>query len=196
MKTSANGRALIEAFEGLYLKAYHDSAGVLTIGYGHTNAAGPPKVVPGMRITTKYADEILSADLATVEKEVARAIHVPLTQWQFDALVSFHFNTGAISKGTVDDKLNHGNVDAAMRTLRQYQYAGGHLLRGLTRRREAEELLFRGSVMAALALAEVPPTKVDELAELEELAYERTHPVKKKTWVSLLQCLLNRLSRI
>lgn len=153
MKTSDNGRAFIEAFEGKFLKTYDDGTGVLTIGYGHTTAAGPPKVVAGMTITDAQCDQILAADLGAVEKDVARLIKVPLSQSQFDALVSFHFNTGALGSGTVDDKINAGNIDAAMATLLQYVNGGGKVMNGLVRRRKAERLMFLGQVEAAMALA-------------------------------------------
>lgn len=154
MKTSDNGRAFIEAFEGLYLHDYDDGTGVITIGYGHTNLAGvPPKVFKGQRITEPQADEILAADLAAVERDVVKFIRVPITQSQFDALVSFHFNTGALGKSTIDDKFNAGNVPGAMATLLQYDHAGGRQMDGLTRRRQAERLLFIGQVEQGMKLA-------------------------------------------
>lgn len=154
MKTSAEGRELIEAFEGLFLRAYYDSVHVLTIGYGHTNLADvPPFVTPSMTITKEQADEILAADLEAVERDVSKFITVPLKQYEFDALVSFHFNTGKLRTGTIDDKINAGDKPAAMQTLLQYNRAGGQVLRGLTRRRNAERLMFEGSVPAALNLA-------------------------------------------
>jgi len=154
MKTSADGRALIEAFEGLFLTAYYDSVHVLTIGLGHTNLAGTaPFVSPGMTITAQEADAILAVDLAKVEADVAKAIKVPLAQYEFDALVSFDFNTGKLRAGSVDDKINANDKAAAMATLLQYDRAGGKVLRGLTRRRNAEKLMFEGNVKAALDLA-------------------------------------------
>ncbi len=154
MKTSPDGRALIEAFEGLFLKTYYDSVHVLTIGYGHTNLADvPPFINPGDTITQQQADEILAADLAAVEKNVSKVIHAPLKQYEFDALVSFDFNTGKLRSGSVDDKINRGDKTAAMQTLLQYNKAGGQVLRGLTRRRQAEKLLFEGHIQEALTLA-------------------------------------------
>src|SRR6185437_9224903 len=105
MKTSATGRKLIERFEGLILQAYDDANdhivkpgqlvhGTLTIGYGHTSAAGPPRVYVGQVIDQPTADGILGADLASVEIEVEHLVKVLLNQNQFDALVSFQFNTG------------------------------------------------------------------------------------------------------
>lgn len=158
MKTSENGRRFIEVFEGLFLHTYDDGTGVLTIGYGHTSAAGPPKVARGQTITEAQADQILSDDLAAVEKNVARCIKVPMTQEQFDALVSFDFNTGSLAKSSIDDKINAGNVSAAMATLLQYDHAGGRQMAGLTRRRQAERLVFIGQVNAGMKLAGTKPT--------------------------------------
>lgn len=153
MKTSADGRAFIEAFEGKFLKTYDDGTGVLTIGYGHTSAAGPPAVARGQTITEAQCDEILANDLAAVEKNVERLIKAPMTQSQFDALVSFDFNTGSLGKGSIDDKINAGDPTAAMATLLQYDHAGGRQMAGLTRRRQAERLLFTGQVAQGMKLA-------------------------------------------
>jgi lysozyme len=154
MKTSPNGRAFIEAFEGKYLHAYDDGTGVITIGYGHTNLAGvPPRVFAGQTISELQADQILADDLSTVEKDVERFIRVPMTQAQFDALVSFHFNTGALGKSTIDNKFNIGDINGAMQTLLMYDHAGGRQMAGLTRRRKAERLMFLGNVVSAMALA-------------------------------------------
>jgi lysozyme len=155
MKTSASGRAFIEAFEGRFLRTYDDGTGVLTIGFGHTTAAGPPPVVKGMTITDAQCDSILANDLAAVELQVERIIKVPLKQYQFDALVSFEFNTGSLAKSSIDDKINAGSPSAAMATLLQYDHAGGRQMAGLTRRRRAEKLMFMGDVQGALTIAGV-----------------------------------------
>ena len=88
--TSEKGIEFIKSYEALVLKAYDDSTGVWTIGYGHT--AG---VMPGMEITESQAVEFLQADLKRFEESVNRYVTVPLTQNMFDALVSFTFNLGA-----------------------------------------------------------------------------------------------------
>jgi GH24 family phage-related lysozyme (muramidase) len=95
MQTSTAGRAAIARREGTKLVAYQDSGGVLTIGTGHTSAAGAPHVTAGMGITAAEADQILSRDLAATEAAVTKAVHVPLAQHEFDALVSLAFNIGA-----------------------------------------------------------------------------------------------------
>lgn len=157
MKTSAPGRALIEKFEGLILGAYDDFTdkivksgqrvrGTLTIGYGHTSAAGPPKVYVGMRITREQADAILAADLASVEVEVEHLVKVPLNQNQFDALVSFQFNTGSLGKrgNSLLRALNAKDYPGAARAFLLYNRSKGRVMSGLTRRRKAEKQLFEG----------------------------------------------------
>ncbi len=159
MKTSAAGRAFIEAFEGLFLHAYDDGTGVLTIGYGHTSAAGPPRVYRGMTITQPEADQILSADLASVELEVAHLIHRPLNQYQFDALVSFEFNTGWLSHSgcSLRRAVEAGNDRLAEADFALYDRAGGQVLRGLVRRRHGEAEMFAGNVQTALQIAGAKP---------------------------------------
>lgn len=166
MKTSAEGRELIEAFEGLmrtipgrpgFYTTYYDSVGVLTIGYGHTNLGNiPPHITPGMVLSRDECDQALGNDLASFERDVERIMagH-PLRQYEFDALVSFDFNTGSLGRSSIDDKLKRGDTKGAMATLLQYDHAGGKKLAGLTRRRKAERLLFLGSVNQALELAGV-----------------------------------------
>lgn len=141
MKTSITGRKFIEQFEGLSLNAYQDSGGIWTIGYGHTSAAGSPHVEHGQRITSEQADQILGMDLGKVEQEVLNAVYVPLEQCQFDALVSFHFNCGAIGK--IAPLLNAHNFEGAANLMGQWTHDHqGHLLSGLQRRRTAERAMF------------------------------------------------------
>lgn len=142
MKTSSQGRKFIEGFEGLYLKTYNDGTGVQTIGYGHTTAAGPPKVYRGQVITEEQADQILSDDLGKVETQVNTLVRVPINQNQFDALVSFHFNTGALGRSTVLKKLNAGDTKGAADALLLYNRGGGRVMAGLVRRRQAERKMF------------------------------------------------------
>src|SRR5204862_725991 len=73
MNTTLEGRSLIEAREGVRLKAYRDSVGIWTIGVGHTSAAGPPAVVPGLGLTAAQASDILRQDLAQFARAVAQA---------------------------------------------------------------------------------------------------------------------------
>ena len=159
MKTSDAGRKFIESWEGLILGAYDDHndhivpvggtpIGVLTIGYGHTDAAGPPKVYVGQKITQQEADNFLASDLASVENEVNHLVKVPLNQNQFDALVSFQFNTGWLGHPgcSLLSALNGGNYDLAANDFKLYDHAGGKVLAGLTKRRTAERTMFLAPV--------------------------------------------------
>ncbi|WP_043632630.1 lysozyme [Chromobacterium haemolyticum] len=142
MKTSANGIKLIQGFEGLRLKAYQDSVGIWTIGYGHTG----PDVTPGMVITQAQADALLARDLNRFESGVTRLVQVPLNQNQFDALVCFSFNLGlgALQGSTLLRLLNAGDYAGAAAQFPRWNKAGGKELPGLTRRRAAEQALFLG----------------------------------------------------
>ena len=146
MKTSQAGVDLIKQFEGQRLTAYKCPAGIWTIGYGHTSAAGAPEVQPGMTITYQEANAILVRDLGKYEDAVDRLVKVPLTQNQFDALVSFTYNVGegALAKSTLLKKLNAGQYDAVPAELMKWTKGGGKELPGLVRRRRAECAMWRG----------------------------------------------------
>jgi lysozyme len=143
MKTSLKGILAIINEEALVLSTYRDAGGVLTIGVGHTAAAGGMAPKLGNRIAIEQAIALLAADLAKFERRVAASVKRTLMQHEFDALVSFDFNTGAIACGTVDDKLARGDIAGAMATLQQYDKAAGRKLAGLDRRRDNEEAMFR-----------------------------------------------------
>jgi GH24 family phage-related lysozyme (muramidase) len=140
MKTSQAGIDLIKEWEGLRLKAYLCPANILTIGYGHTSAAGEPHVFENMTITAALAEAILKRDLERFEQAVERTVKVPLSQNQFDTLVSFAFNLGTdwLSKATFMKRLNKGDYDAVPRGLLSFNRANGVVLLGLTKRRQAE----------------------------------------------------------
>jgi lysozyme len=115
MKTSASGRKFIEVEEESGVAkthAYNDGTGTWTIGFGHTSAAGLPRVYPGMVITVEQADAILGSDLASVEADVNHHVNRQLTQNQFDALVSFDFNTGALDRSGLLQLINKGVNDS------------------------------------------------------------------------------------
>lgn len=142
MRTSPQGFDLIKHFEGCRLEVYKCSAGVPTIGWGHTG----PDVKPGMRWTQQQADRALEDDLVKFERAIAEQIKVELTQSQFDALVSFAFNLGpgALFKSTLRKLLNAGDYAGAAGQFPLWNKAAGKVLAGLTRRRLAEQALFRG----------------------------------------------------
>ena len=139
-----NGLRIVKGFEGLELRAYQDSVGVWTIGYGHTAAAGPPDVYPGQSITEAEAESILRRDLRKFEGGVRDEVKVPLTSDQFSALVSFSFNVGvgALANSTLLRKLNARDYQGAANEFPRWVKAGGRTLQGLVRRRDAERALF------------------------------------------------------
>lgn len=146
LRLSREGAGMTAGFEACILEGYADpgtGGEPWTIGVGHTTPAGPPRVRKGDIISLARAFEIFRADMAKFENGVSAAVKRPLKQHEFDALVSFHFNTGAIKTGSVDDKLNRGDVDGALATLGQYVNAGGKRLNGLVTRRRAETEVFR-----------------------------------------------------
>ena len=161
MKISKAGLNLIKEFEGIRLESYKCPAGIWTLGIGHTSAAGPPEVKPGMKITLQEAYDILNRDLDQYENAVNKYVKVPLTQNQFDALVGFVYNVGvgAFQKSTLLKKLNAGQYSAVPGELMKWTKAGGKELAGLVRRRRAEAALWRG---------------VDETASVDE--YARVEP--------------------
>lgn len=115
MTTSADGRKRLILREGKRNKAYRDTKGIWTIGVGHTSMAGPPKVTANLVISNEEIDEIFARDLKKYEKTVNDSVKVPLTQVQFDALVSLCFNIGqgAFAKSSVVRRLNEGAYRAA-----------------------------------------------------------------------------------
>lgn len=146
----ARGTALIKRFEGCAkirkdgrVEAYPDpgtGADPWTIGWGATG----PGIGQGTVWTQDQCDARLEADLALYGAEVAAKLgDAPTTQAQFDALVSFHYNTGAIARATLTRKHIAGDFAGAAREFDRWCYAGGRVMRGLARRREAEAALYR-----------------------------------------------------
>lgn len=144
MQTSEKGIALIKQFEGCKLTAYQDSVGVWTIGYGWTQPVDGKPIRAGMTIKQETAERLLKTGLISYESDVSRLVKVGLTQGQFDALVSFTYNLGArsLSTSTLLRKLNAGDYAGAADEFLRWNKAGGKVLNGLTRRREAERALF------------------------------------------------------
>ncbi|WP_431608531.1 lysozyme [Enterobacter hormaechei] len=144
MQTSDKGIALIKEFEGCKLTAYQDSVGVWTIGYGWTQLVDGKTIRAGMAIKQETAERLLKTGLVNYESDVSRLVKVGLTQGQFDALVSFTYNLGArsLSTSTLLRKLNAGDYAGAADEFLRWNKAGGKVLNGLTRRREAERALF------------------------------------------------------
>ena len=144
MKVNDKGFALICEFEGCRTEAYQDPVGVWTIGFGHTSAAGPPCVGPGVTVTRAEATGILMRDLETFSAGVKSAITAPLNDNQFSALVSFAFNVGLgnFRSSSVLRSVNACRFDQVPADLALWVKAGGKVLPGLIRRRAAEAALF------------------------------------------------------
>lgn len=179
MRISKSGLALVKEGEGFCPFVYDDMRpvrgtkygylpwdggpvrGTLTIGYGHTDDAKHPlKCRLGVTVTEAEAAQILDVDLDECEADVSRLVKVRLTQGQFDALVSFQFNTGALAKSTLLRLLNRGDVEAVPAEFEKYVYVtvGGQKRRvqGLVNRRDAELRQWEADVPLADA-ASLPP---------------------------------------
>jgi lysozyme len=139
MKPSGACRALVRQFEGCKLQAYLDSAGVPTIGVGHTR-----NVKLGATCSQEQADLWLTQDLDDAGAAVASLVKVPLTQGQFDALTSFVFNLGIrrLAESTLLILLNKRDYHGAAAQFSRWVRSDGQVLDGLVRRRAAEAKLF------------------------------------------------------
>lgn len=154
----AQGIALIKRYEGCarlrrdgMVEAYPDpgtGAEPWTIGWGATGNGfeTEERIGPGTVWTQAQCDARLASDLILYAKEVARAIgDAPTTQEQFDAMVSFHYNTGAISRATLTRKHKAGDFAGAAAEFPRWNKAGGRVLKGLVNRRRAEATLYASS---------------------------------------------------
>ncbi len=160
------GLKLISQWEGLYLTAYHGAAdrpGLLTIGYGHTAAAGPPVVKAGMKVTKKQAEDILRNDLSKVEQHVQDMVKVDLNDNQFATIVSFVFNCGEanFAKSSLLKKLNKGDYASVPTELMKWTKANGVQVQGLANRRAAEAGLWAKGAFVASQYVEPEPAKVE-----------------------------------
>jgi lysozyme len=156
MKVSNKALEVIRHHEGVRTKPYQCPALLWTIGVGHVidpNHARVPlaerKALPipdgwNRTITMGEVDDILKRDLANFERGVERYCPVPLTQGQFDALVSFSFNVGlgTLQRSTLRQKVLRGEMEGAAEELLKYTIGGGKILKGLVNRRNDERAMF------------------------------------------------------
>lgn len=145
MKTSDVGIDLIKEFEGFSSKPYLCPADVPTIGYGSTRYADGTKVqLTDKPISEASATKLLADTLVDYETGVLHCVEVDLSQNEFDALVSFAYNLGVpnLKRSTLLKKLNEEHRDDAAEEFMKWTRAGGQILAGLVRRREAERKLF------------------------------------------------------
>jgi len=145
MKTSDAGLFALALHEGIVPAPYRDSVGVWTYGIGHTLGAGypdPAKMQRGMPSSLDAAlrdvFDLFRRDIAKYEAGVNRAVKVPVSQAQFDALVSFHYNTGAIGRASLVGALNGGDRAAAAAGFMSWSKPAE-----IIPRRKAEQALFR-----------------------------------------------------
>lgn len=167
LQISEVGKGLIKDSEVFKSKMYPCPAGHCTIGYGHLIHRGPvctghPEITDAVLVhfgltrekalkleapfvnglTEPEADALLSEDLKTYEGTVRRLVKVPVDQLEYDALVDFEYNTGALGKSTLLKKLNAGDYDGACAEFDKWVNANGKRLAGLVVRRDKEQALF------------------------------------------------------
>ncbi|WP_210246256.1 lysozyme [Aureimonas fodinaquatilis] len=150
---SNRGLAELAGHEGIVTSRYKDSVGIWTIGVGHTQAAGPPDPAKDTRTyEVQELIELFRKDVAKYEADVLRAVKVPLTQTQFDALVSFHYNTGGISNAQLTKSLNAKDYKRA-----GDQFMGWSKPAEIIPRRQKEQKLFQSGVYSNGGMANVYP---------------------------------------
>jgi lysozyme len=155
MEISEKGFAALVSHEAIVLTRYLDSVLVWTIGIGHTAAAGPPNPKTFMgELTFKEVFDLFRKDLAKFVGDVNDAIKVPLEQHQFDALVSFHFNTGSIRTATMTKTINKGNMALAAEQMMDWKKPAS-----IIGRRTDERDLFRDGKYPPLTASLFPATK-------------------------------------
>ena len=142
LQYSDAGLSLTKQFEGLRTEAYQDTAGVWTIGYGHTGR----DVKAGRQITALEAEVLLRADMRDAVATVNRTVEVDLEQHQFDALVDFCFNVGCghFERSSLLGKVNLEDFAGAAVQFGLWVNVDMKPVPGLVRRRAAEASLFRG----------------------------------------------------
>lgn len=137
---SKDGLSLTEQFESCRLTAYRDSKGVLTIGWGHVDK----DITETSTCSQWQADKWLEQDVQTASSAVDRYVTVEISHEEFDALVDFAFNVGvgAFIGSTLLRLLNAGDIARAADEFERWDHAGGQVVAGLLRRRQAEMELF------------------------------------------------------
>jgi lysozyme len=135
MRMSENGIEMLKRFEGFSASSYKDGNGY-SIGYGHHGAQ------PGQEISKEMAEELLVKDLAHFEKGVLSLLARPVTQEQFDALVSYAYNCGiyALKETKMLDHINNGDDDSA---IAEWTKGWENDLEGIRKRRETEANLYK-----------------------------------------------------
>lgn len=134
---------LIKKYEGFKPQAYQDSVGVWTIGYGTTRINGQP-VKAGMTITEDRAIQLVQQEVNRLWSQIESIVKVPINDNQMNALVDFAYNLGfnALKTSTLMKYVNESKFEKAADEFGRWVFAGGKVLPGLVKRREAEKRLF------------------------------------------------------
>jgi lysozyme len=148
MKLSDRGLLALVRHEGVVPAPYKDVAGVWTWGIGHTASAGNPDpykmprgIPTNLEAAISDAFALFRKDVAQYEGDVLRAVDVKVAQHEFDALVSFHYNTGGIFKAALTKELNDGDRETAADA-----FMGWTKPAAIIPRRKDEQRLFREGV--------------------------------------------------
>lgn len=196
MNTSPRGLALIRKWEGLYLKAYKDIAGIWTIGYGSiSDKRLGIKVTPGQTITREMAVQLMETEVHDKDVAISSLVTVPLTSYQFDALSAFVYNVGtnAFKKSTLLRMLNRGGYDSVPNQLMRWSYAYDEdngvrrQIQGLKNRRADEILMWQGKAISSIPILSeeqavfTPIPKINEQAA-EQVIHSRTSKVVAGKW--------------
>lgn len=153
LRISKAGEDIIKEFESLQLESYVDTKDkygepIYAIGWGHTGLVDGNKIVKGQKITEQKAEELFLEDMKEFEKKVKHYVQVPLTQNQFDALVSMAYNvaTANFVRMIEISELNKGIYEKVPDAMMHFNVSQGRILKGLTRRRKMEANLFTKKV--------------------------------------------------
>jgi lysozyme len=183
MKTTDLGLLAIVRHEGIVPGPYLDIRNIWTFGIGHTAAAGPPNpanlprgMPSDLDAGIREAFRLFRKDLAVYEADVLRAVKVPLAPHEFDALVSFHYNTGGIAKATLTKLLNAGNRAAAADAFLNWRRP-----EAIISRREAERAMFRHEIYPG---GTIPVWSVDRSGRVDF-----SRPVRRLTEAEALDLL-------
>lgn len=190
--------ALVKEFEGLRLSAYRDSVGVWTIGYGTTAAAGvgiEPKA--GMTITKDDAEMYLRRGLEKFALQIRGHITAPITPNEFGAFLSLAYNIGptAFKKSSALRKFNQGDKAGAANAILLWNKAGGKVLKGLQRRRDAERELFMSPVTSKPVDVRKPPVSGVKPAPQKPIT-PTAAPTPVKPATGLLAAILRALAAL
>jgi GH24 family phage-related lysozyme (muramidase) len=189
MRLSRAGAELIARFEGFVARPYDDAAGHATIGFGHLIHHGRVTAADRAKwgtITRERGLELLAEDAQDAARAVERDVRVPLSQEQFDALVSFVFNvgTGAFASSTLLRKLNADDRHGAADELLRWSRAGGRVLEGLLSRRRAERALLLSSEASPHAVLTARERRM--VSEYDRLKARGLDPARRRRLRGLL----------